>query len=306
VNQFEDMQTFVRIVDAGSITKAADQLDIAKSALSRRLAELEKRLGLTLLTRTTRSQKLTSSGQTYYQQCVRLIDDITEVESQIKNQHCALSGRIKIAAPLSFGLSHLAPALSAFNQIHPEIYYDIDFNDRKVDLTAEGFDLAIRIGHLADSSLIARKISYGQSMLTASPEYLAKYGTPKTPDDLNQGHVKLRYNLSSDIWYFKTKAKSKQNKKLSVKVPSVITANNGDFLCQQAIAGRGLLYTPDFICYQALQQGLLVPVLVDCFISETIPAYALYPQTRHLSARVRSLVDFLVEHFGEKPYWQVD
>ena len=172
MNQIEDMQTFVRIVDAGSITKAAEQMNTVKSAVSRRLSDLERRLGVSLLTRTTRSQSLTESGKSYYQQSIRIIDDIEELESSIQNENCALMGRIKLAAPLTFGLIHLAPALQAFNKIQPEIYFDLDFNDRKVDLVNEGFDLAIRITKLQDSSLIARKISQTQLILAASPEYL--------------------------------------------------------------------------------------------------------------------------------------
>ena len=159
MNPFEDMQTFVRIVEAGSITKAALQLNTVKSSVSKRLADLEKRLGMTLLHRTTRVQKLTDSGQSYYQQCLRIIEDVQEVESSIRDQHCALSGRIKVAAPLSFGIEHLGKALQQFNQRHPDIQFDIDFNDRKVDIVEEGFDLAIRIAKLADSTLMARKIT---------------------------------------------------------------------------------------------------------------------------------------------------
>jgi len=301
MNQIEDMQTFVRVVEAGSITKAAEQMNTVKSAVSRRLSELEKRLGVTLLTRTTRSQKLTESGQSYYQQCLRIIDDVAEVESSVRNEHCALSGRIKIAAPLSFGLSHLSQALRKFNEINPDIYFDVDFNDRKVDLIEEGFDLAVRIGRLEDSTLIAKRLMKGRIVLCASPAYLEQYGTPQTPDDLTQGHVKLHYSAASDDWNFK----SADDESFTVKVPSLITANNGDFLCQAAIDGRGLLFSPDFICYKAIKMGQLIPLMCDYVKDSEIIGYALYPQTRHLSQRVRSLVDFLALYFGEQPYWQI-
>jgi DNA-binding transcriptional LysR family regulator len=301
MNQFEDMQTFIRIVEAGSITKAAEQMSTVKSAISRRLSELEKRLGVNLLTRTTRTQTLTDSGQSYYEQCLRLIEDVAEIESRVKNEHCALSGRIKIAAPLSFGLTHLAPALRQFNLIHPEINFDLDFNDRKVDLIEEGFDLAIRISNLTDSSLIARRITSGRGILAASPDYLKKYGYPTKPQDLSEGHVKLRYNLAPDNWQFK----DANEKAMVIKVPSVVTANNGDYLCQEAVAGKGLLFTPDFICYKAIKMGQLIQLLTDYTISDSINAYAIYPQTRHLSKRVRSLVDYLAHYFGDEPYWTV-
>lgn len=301
MNQFEDMQTFVRVVEAGSITKAAEQLSTVKSAVSRRLTELEKRLGVTLLTRTTRSQTLTDSGRSYYQQCLRIIEDLAEVESSIKDEHCSLAGKIKIAAPLSFGLKHLAPALRQFNITHTEVLFDVDFNDRKVDLIEEGYDVAIRISDLADSSLIARKITSVSPVLCASPAYLKKHGEPQTAEALNEGHVRLRYNLMPETWQLVSSA----GQDVTVKAPIVVSANNGDYLCKEAIAGRGLLFSPDFICYQAIRAGQLKPLLCEQLKGRVINAYAVYPQTRHLSQRVRRLVDFLAEYFGETPYWKI-
>jgi len=302
MNQFEDMQTFVRIVDAGSITKAAEQMDTVKSAVSRRLADLEKRLGTTLLTRTTRSQSLTEAGKSYYEQSTRIIDDLAEIEAGIKNEHCSLAGKIKIAAPFSFGLKHLAPALRQFNELHPEVHFDVDFNDRKVDLVEEGVDVAIRIAKLSDSTLIARKITSINPVISASPGYLKKYGEPKLPQDLLQGHVRVRYNLIPESWNLIDET----GKEISLKFPTVISANNGDYLCEEAIAGRGIISTPDFICYEAIRSGQLIPILSDYVKNDPINAYAIYPQTRHLSIRVRRLVDFLVEYFGDEPYWAIN
>jgi DNA-binding transcriptional LysR family regulator len=301
MNQFEDMQTFIRIVEAGSITKAAEQMNTVKSAVSRRLAELEKRLEVSLLTRTTRTQTLTDNGQSYYRQCLRLIEDVAEVESKMRNEHHALKGKIKVSAPLSFGLAHLAPALSAFNTLHPEVIFDVDFNDRKIDLIEEGFDLAIRISNLADSSLIARRITHIRLVLCASQSYIAQYGLPITPHDLKRGHVKVNYCEAPESWTFKLHNK----KEFSVKVPTALTANNGDFLCQAAIDGLGLIFTPDFIAYQAIKNKELQPILTEYAKNTEVPAYALYPQNRHLSQRVRALIDFLTEFYGEQPYWQL-
>jgi len=300
MNQYEEMQTFIRIVDAGSITKAAEQMNTVKSAVSRRLTDLEKRLGVSLITRTTRTQTLTNSGKSYYEQCVRLIDDLAEVESQIRNEHCALRGKIRIAAPLSFGLAHLGPALRKFNEINPEIQFDIDFNDRKIDIIEEGFDLAIRISKLEDSTLIARKITTFSSVLCASPGYLRQHGRPEAPRDLENGHVKLQYKGQSELWSFYD-----QDKLINIKIPKAIETNNGNFLCDAAIASLGLLYTPDFICYKAIRLGQLEVILRDYTRRNQINAYAVYPQTRHLSQRVRSLVDYLVQYYGEKPYWSL-
>jgi len=301
MNQFEDMQAFVRIVEAGSITKAAEQMNTVKSAVSRRLSELEKRLGITLIVRTTRSQMLTENGQSYYQQCLRIIDDVAEIEANISSDHQALTGKIKLSAPLSFGIAHLAPALREFSHQHPDIIFDVDFNDRKVDLVEEGFDLAIRISNLADSSLMARKITHINLILCASPAYIDNYGLPITPHDLKTGHVKVNYSEAPENWLFKLHSK----KELNVKVPTVLTSNNGDFLCQAAIDGQGLVFSPDFIVYKAIKNGELLPVLSEFYNNSDIPAYAVYPQNKHLSQRVRVLIDFLAKYYGPKPYWQV-
>ncbi len=302
MNPFEDMSTFIRIVEAGSITKAAEQLDTVKSAVSRRLSELEKRLGVSLLTRSTRTQVLTDSGKSYYQQCLRIIEDLEEVESSVKNENCALAGRIKLAAPLSFGLSHLSPAIRKFNEVHPDIHFEVDFNDRKIDLVEEGFDLAIRIANLEDSSLIAKRITQINLVLAASPAYLNLYGLPKTPQDLLKGHVKLQYRTQPENW----KLLDENKKLLSIKVPAVLTSNNGDFLCQAAIDGAGLIYTPDFVCYKAIKLGQLQPILTNYLTDTGVNAYAVYPQTKHLSLRVRHLVNYLAQYFGDTPYWQLN
>ena len=193
MNPVEDMQIFKRIVEAGSISKAAAQLDTVKSAVSRRLKELEKRLNVTLLQRTTRRQMLTEAGQRYYQSCLRLLDDIAEAEAQVTDTQSELAGQLRIAVPLSFGLQHLSQVLLDFQQQHPQLQLDIDFSDRFVDLVADGFDLAIRIGQLPDSSLKARRLSHSRIMLCASPAYLQQYGKPTHPEDLAKGHIALHY-----------------------------------------------------------------------------------------------------------------
>ncbi len=301
MNQFEDMQTFVRIVEAGSITKAAEQMDTVKSAISRRLSDLEKRLGVTLLNRTTRRQTLTDSGESYYQQCIKIIDDVAEVEASVKNEHCALAGRIKLAAPLTFGLTHLSQAILKFNQLHPEVLFELDFNDRKVDIIEEGFDLAFRIANLEDSSMIARKITSTRLLICASPDYLKLHGTPQQPEDLKEGHVKLKYQSASENWLFKNSLA----KEIVIKVPTQMISNNGQFLCRAAIEGYGLTLLPDFVAYKAIRLGQLKTVLDEYLMHNCIDAYAVYPQTRHLSQRVRSLVEFLQQYFGDKPYWRV-
>jgi len=307
MNKFEDMRAFIRIVEAGSITKAASQLNIAKSALSKRLSTLELSLGISLLNRTTRSQVLTDNGRVYYQQCLRIIDDVTEMESTLQNKQCALSGTIKITVPLSFGLSHLAPAITEFNRLHDQIKFDIDFNDRKTSIINEGYDMAVRIGKLHDSSLIAKKITTVKTVLVASQEYLDKHGTPTSPYELLTNHVKLHYSNAPGTLYFEHRSnrKNKDSEKISINIPVALIANNGDYLCQAAVASMGLISTPDFICHKYIKNRQLIPVLADCFMPTVLGVYAIYPQTRHLNKRIRMLIDFLVEYFGKKSVWDV-
>jgi len=300
MNQLEEMQTYVRIVEAGSITRAAEQMNTVKSAVSKRLTDLEKRLSVNLLKRTTRKQTLTDAGRDYYQHCVRILDDIYEVESALSDEQAALSGRIRMAAPISFGLMHLSPALREFNRIHPDIIFDIEFNDRQQDLVTEGIDLAIRVSNLADSSLIARKLSTTRLLICGSPHYFARNGTPKTAEDLLYGHTKLQYSHVSASWQLK----NHQGEKLSVNLPAVMTANNGQFLHDAAVEGKGLILSPDFICADAIRSGKLQAVLTNCLLEDEIGIYAVYPQTRYLSQRVRKLIDFLREYFALRPDWQ--
>lgn len=301
MNLFEDMQTFVRIVEAGSITLAAEQMSTVKSAVSQRLSRLETRMGVQLIIRTTRTQKLTDAGHSYYQSCLNILDQVSTAEASVKQQNKALAGSIKIAVPLSFGLNHLSQAFRQFNAIHPEVMFQIDFNDRQVDLVNEGFDVGIRIAQLKDSNLIAKKITHTQLILCASPAYLNQYGTPQHPNDLKQGHVKLKYKQSPDVWEFTDKTGGQ----CQVKVPNKMICNNGEFMRDVAIDGQGLVMIPDFLCYKAIKSGQLIPLLCDYKANQLLNAYAVYPPNRYVPMRVKKLVNYLSEYFGEKPYWQV-
>ncbi len=298
LGQLEDIQVFIRVVDAGGISRAADQLGMAKSAVSRRLAELEKRLGVRLINRTTRSASLSEIGQAYYDRVIKVVDDVAELNALASDAHCALAGTINLAAPLSFGLHHLSTAIDTFLKQHAQVGINIDFSDRRVDLVEEGLDLAFRIAELKDSSLMARKISPIRLVLCASPDYLQAHGAPLTPNEL-KNHQLLHYNVShSPIWKFS----DKRGKQHAIKTSAKIIANNGDFLVDMAVAGHGIIATPTFIAWQAIAAGQLVPVMPDYTLPQ-LNAYAMYPQTRYLSQRARALIDFLVERFGDTPYW---
>lgn len=300
INTLESMQTFIRVVEAGSISQAAEQMNLAKSVVSKRLQQLEQYLNVTLLTRTTRKQTLTEAGQSYYQHSLRILEDVAEAESLVKNEHGALAGRIRMAVPLSFGMAHLTHAIWAFNQKHPDVVFDLDFSDRLVNLVEEGFDLGIRIADLAESSLKARPLTSTKIVLCASPDYLASHPPIKKPEDLRVGHQFVQYSGGPDSWQFS----DADGKPWQLKMPHGIKTNNGEFNCQSAIRGMGLIFLPDFICYRALQSGELVPVLADQLPERHLNCYAVYPQTKHLSHRVRRLIDFLVDYFATSCPWQ--
>jgi DNA-binding transcriptional LysR family regulator len=299
MDRFNDMQTFVRVVEAGSISGAADRMEIAKSAVSRRLAELEARLGVQLFRRTTRRMSLTDSGRGFYERCLRILEEVDEAELSVAQDHRELRGALRVALPLSFGLQHLAPAIQDFMRMHPAVEFDLDFNDRQVDLLREGFDVAIRIAQLADSSLMARRLVPIRHAVCASPDYLAAHGRPQRPEDLAK-HVGLAYsNLAHPgVWSYHDRS----GRAASVKIPVRLKANNGDFLLRAAVAGEGVIMHPTFYLHEAVGRGELVPLLTDYAWPE-ISAYALYPQTRHLSPRVRAFVDYLAERFAGTPPW---
>lgn len=302
MDRFALLQNFVRVVDAGSISAAADRWETAKSAVSRRLSELEQSLGVQLLHRTTRRLALTDSGRSFYERAQQILADLDEAEAAVAAAQCELRGRVRVAAPMTFGLLHLAPAIHEFAARHPEVSFDLDFNDRQIDLLQEGVDVAIRIARLEDSSLIARRLAPVNVLLCASPGYLRQHGTPRAPEDLARHRCLLYSNLPDPgRWWYR----ADDGSEVAVSVPEAMRSNNGEQLCGAAAAGLGIVNTPTFITHRALAQGNLVPVLSD-YRWRGNDAYVIYPPTRHLSRRVRALVDFLVQRFAGRPYWERD
>ncbi|MDH3512730.1 MAG: LysR family transcriptional regulator [Gammaproteobacteria bacterium] len=298
MGHLEEMRSFVRVVEAGSISGAAAQMQLAKSAVSRRLKDLEDRLGAQLIARTTRSLGLTDAGRDFYERSLQIIADVSEAEGSVARDTAELRGKLRVAAPLSFGLLHLGPAINEFIDDHPELSFDIDFDDRQVDIVEESFDLAVRIGQLSDSTLMARRLTPIRTVVCASPGYWTEHGLPDRPADL-QSHDGLHYSNAAWLnWPYTTSA----GQKGKVRLPVRMQANNGDYLRDAAICGKGVALLPTFIVYKAIEERLLVPALTDCTWS-VLSAYAVYPSTRHLSQRVRTLIDFLVARFGDQPYW---
>lgn len=293
------MRNFVSVVDAGSITRAADRGHVAKSAVSRRLSDLETRLGIQLLNRTTRRMTLTESGQHFYDECVHLLGQLEDIESNIVSEQAALSGRIRLAAPTVFGRRHLGPAINDFIALHQQIEFDIDFNDRHIDIINEGFDLAVRIAKLDDSRMIARRLARVTASVAASPEYWHRHGKPRRVQDLSN-HRALHYsNRLTSTWRYV----DPRGRKGSVRMPGALQANNGDYIVDAAIAGLGVILQPKFIAHEAINAGLLVPVF-PTYQWIDVEAYAVYPKTRSLPSRVRTFIDFLSQRWGDCPYWE--
>lgn len=300
VNEFSQIKTFVALVEHQSVSKTADKLNVAISAVSRRLKELESELGVQLNQRTTRKMNVTAAGQKFYERCCHILDDLAEAKQEANSGAIALKGTLKIATPLSFGVAHLAPAIATFMHLHADIKVDLNMSDRRVDIIEEGLDLAIRIGSLHDSTLKARKLASVSHVVCASPEFIKQWGSPKSPADLSKMPSLCYGNINqSDVWQFHDSA----NKSGSVKVPVRMRATNGEALVEAAVSGLGVICEPSFIVYSAIERGLLIPLLIDHKWYD-MNIYAVYPTTKHLPSRVRVFIDFLVEHFGEAPYWE--
>jgi|TARA_B110000971_G_scaffold221284_1_gene267773 DNA-binding transcriptional LysR family regulator len=292
MNKFEELEAFVSVVDSHSFSLAADKLGVAKSSLSKRVSELEKRLGVQLMQRTTRRLSLTDSGRHFYQRAVAVLADLDEAEKIVSDAQCGLIGKIKLTAPLGLGVGPLSTPISEFMQLHPSIEIELDINDRELDLVDEGFDLAIRVGDLQDSTLIARKLSRVGFAVCASPAYLKSHGIPEHPSEL-VGHEVLVYsNVStSEQWRFEDKGT-----RVSPKVKSRISANNGEILANFARQGLGVVKGPLFYLQGLIDRGELVPILTD-YPMKQAGIYAVYPPGRLVSRRVKMLSDYLLAYF---------
>jgi DNA-binding transcriptional LysR family regulator len=287
MDKFDDLQAFVAVVEAGSFTAAADRLDVAKSAVSRRVSSLEERLGVQLLRRTTRRLNLTETGQSFYEHSARILADLDEAEAAVAQQHGELRGNLRVALPMSFGLRHMSAPIAEFSRRHPRVTFDLNLNDRRIDLVEEGVDVAIRIGRLADSTMIARRLFEARTVLCAAPAYLEERGAPQTPDDLLDHDCLAYSNLPDPGRWVCTDSEGDRH---TVNVNVVMTASSGDFLCEAAAEGLGVALQPTFIAADQIRSGALLPVLAN-YDWPVSPAYAIYPPTRHLSYRVREFID---------------
>lgn len=299
MDKFANLQAFVGVVESGSFTRSADRLGVAKSMVSRRVTELEQTLGAQLIQRTTRSLSLTAAGQQFYEHAVRILAALDEAEQALSSASSELRGRLRIAAPLSFGLRHLGEAVNDFLDRHAAIEIDLDLNDREVNLIEEGLDMAVRIGDLADSTLLARRLGTIRFVTCASPEYIARHGAPRTPDDLER-HIGLHYNnvTPAQAWQYYA-----GDKRLPVVLPALrVRANNGDALAAAAVAGQGLVNSPTFIVSGLITDGRLVPLLQG-YARPPVGIYAVFPPGRLVPRRVHAFADLLGERYGDLPQW---
>jgi DNA-binding transcriptional LysR family regulator len=295
MNRFEELEAFVAVVDYRGFSNAGEKLGIAKSMVSRRVSELEKRLGVQLLQRTTRRQSLTEAGREFHQRALQILADLSEAEQIVADGQCRVAGKIRLALPLGFGVSQLAEPISQFLADNPEVEFDIDLNDRQIDLIEDNIDLAIRVGDLEDSSLIARKLASVHFAICASPEYLARYGEPRHPAELSTREVLVYSNIAvGRQWYYQ-----QDGKRVSPRMKYRLSANNGEFLVAVARHGQGIVSAPLAYLQDLIERGELVQILTS-FSKQVTGMYAVYPPGRLVSQRVRVFSEALYAHFHER------
>lgn len=291
------MQAFAAVADAGSFVRAAEALQVSKTAVSRLIGDLEARLGVRLLHRTTRRLSLTAEGEVFHARCKALTADVEEAEAEVTARAGEAVGQLRLNVPVSFGLMHLAPLWPAFLQQHPKVTLDVTLADRIIDLVDEGYDLAVRIAQLPASSLVSRKIASTRLVLCASPDYLRRHGEPSQPADIAR-HTVFTYTLlaTGDTWNFEG-----PDGPVEVKVTPRLRSNNGDTCCAAALQHQGIVLQPSFMVSHHLRAGALVEVLPQ-YRSLELGVYAVYASRRHVTPKVRVVIDFLVDAFRICPW----
>jgi len=304
MGQLEDMQVFIRVVEAGGVGRAAEQLGIAKSAVSRRVSALEERLGAQLLRRTTRRLSLTDSGSGLYERGLRILADLDEAEAAVAEEHGELRGFLRIALPLSFGIRHMGEPIAEFSRLHPQIEFKLDLNDRRVDLIEEGADLAIRIGHTHQQSFIVRKLATINRVLCASTAYLARHGRPERPEDLARHNCIVYRQQPGDMTWQLIGADGT----FAVAVSGNFAANNAGAIGAAMPGGVGIALLPVWLAGRDIKNGRVEVLLPEYRANPTGFAdevFAVFPHGRNLSAKVRAFVDFIAEKFRTEPDFQI-
>jgi len=300
MDKLASIRAFTKVVAHGSFSEAARELRLSRSAVSKHVIDLEGALGVQLLNRTTRSASPTENGQAYYERCIAILADLQEADLLVGRLQAEPRGLLRVNAPMSFGTLHLGRAIAEFMERYPELQIQLILSDQLIDPVQEGFDVTLRIADLPSSNLIARKIVPAKRVVCASPSYLERRGMPQKPADLrahdclNYGHLATgnQWKLTGpdgDHW---------------IPIPWTLCTNNAEILRDAAVKGLGIALLPTFIAGADLQQGTLSTILAD-YKAPELSLYAIYPPNRHLAVKVRVFIDFLVERFGQRPYWDL-
>ncbi len=287
MDRLQAMRIFVTVVNEGSFVHAAEKLEVSPQLVSKSLNQLEEHLGVRLLNRTTRRQHLTEAGSAYFARAQQVLADIDDMELQLSGLQQKARGVLRISAPVSFALRHLAPLLVSFQEAYPEVVVDLQLNDRKVDIVEEGFDIALRIGKLESSSLIAKRLAPVRLVYCAAPQYLAEHGEPHDLTALRD-HRYLHYSYMDES--------------LVPTAAQLMRSNNGDVLVAAACEGAGIALQPTFIACEALRAGRLQTILPS-YEPEPIALYAIFAHRQFMASKVRAFLDFVDGYFGEPPYW---
>lgn len=296
-----DIAVFVQVVESGSFTTAAERMGISRSVVSKYVSRLEDRLGARLLNRTTRRLSLTEVGRSFYAQSRNGLRQIEDAEAEVSRLQSAPRGTLRLNVPMSFGVLHIAPAIPEFVARYPELSVDMHLDDRQLDLVEEGFDMAIRIAELPDSSLVARRLAPCRHVVCGAPGYFRLRGQPRTPEELaDHNAITFQYQSSAHEWHFI----SPEGRNKRVAVTGSVQMNNSLALREALLNEAGLTLTPTFVVGADIQAGRLQAVLTDHKALE-LSIYAIFPQHRHLSPKVRAFIDFIAERFRDTPYWDV-
>ena len=299
MDSLTDIAVFVQVVQSGSFTAAAKRLSLSKSVVSKYVTRLEKRLGARLLNRTTRRLSVTEAGQALYERSRRGLLEIEEAEAEVSRLQGEPRGTLRVNTPMSFGVLHIAPAIPEFLRQYPDLSVDMHLDDRRVDAVEEGFDVSVRISDLPDSTLIARRVGPCRHAIVASPEYLKRHGTPRTPKELRDHNIiTYQYQESALEWHFQKAGETP----ISVPVSGSIQMNNSLALREAVLNGAGITRTPTFVVGRDLQDGILQAVLPNYDTLE-VSIYVVFPQRHLLAPKVRAFVDFMIEHISDEPYW---
>jgi DNA-binding transcriptional LysR family regulator len=303
LDRFKSLEVFAKVAGAGSLSAAARGMGLSQTMVTKHIAALEARLGTKLFHRSTRRLSITEAGRNYLESAERILAELEAADGAVAADRYEPRGLLRLSAPVSFGARQIAPLLTEFAHHYPGLKVELGLNDRQVDLAEEGWDMAVRIGHLSDSNLIARRIAPCRLVLTAAPAYIEAHGRPRVAADL-AGHNCLGYTLSrfavAGYWAFGAKRETK------IDVAGNLCANNGDALRAAAVAGQGIIYEPTFVVADDLKAGTLVAITLEEPTMELGGIYAAYLPERNPAAKVRVFIDFLVERFGPVPPWDRD